>query len=390
MRIVVEAIGSKAGGGLEVARSLLKRLGQRDCHRVVALLPDTPELDETAGSVYRAIRFPAGANLVERHLTLSRVVPEVCVAEGADVLLCLGNFAPPKAPCPVVVYLQNAWYVYHERPAWSRMTLREKLVVGYGRRLFRARSTSAHVIVQTPLMKQRLAALRGGDDTGITVIPSVPFLPPCAADSGKHERVRGSFSFLCISRYSAHKNFEILVEAVKILRRQGYRPFRCLLTTAPEHHPGARGLLQRIGREGLGDLIANIGPVPRERVADVYGQADAHLLPTLLETAGLTYDEAMHFGLPILTSDRDFARERCQDAAVYFDPLDATSVAKAMARVMEGPDLRARLVENGRRILAKSPSWEGIADRFVEVLERVAMEEPATKPRLLPVLYKAS
>ena len=40
----------------------------------------------------------------------------------------------------------------------------------------------------------------------------------------------------------------------------------------------------------------------------------------------------MQFGLPILTSDRDFARHICQDAALYFDPLDADSVARSMAR----------------------------------------------------------
>jgi ubiquinone/menaquinone biosynthesis C-methylase UbiE len=83
----------------------------------------------------------------------------------------------------------------------------------------------------------------------------------------------------------------------------------------------------------------------------------------------------MHFDLPILTSDRDFARERCQGAAIYFDPLDAASVAGAMARVMEDADLRNNLVENGRSILAQAPTWDEIAARFVEVLERTARGE---------------
>jgi glycosyltransferase involved in cell wall biosynthesis len=91
-----------------------------------------------------------------------------------------------------------------------------------------------------------------------------------------------------------------------------------------------------------------------------------------METFSFTYDEAMHFDLPILTSDRDFARERCQDAAVYFNPLDADSVAQAMGRVMEDADLRRRLAENGKRLLARAPSWDDVARRFVQVLERVA------------------
>jgi ubiquinone/menaquinone biosynthesis C-methylase UbiE len=80
----------------------------------------------------------------------------------------------------------------------------------------------------------------------------------------------------------------------------------------------------------------------------------------------------MYFGLPILTSDRDFAHHLCADAATYFDPLDADSVARAMARIIDDEELRQGLVENGRRILAQAPTWNEIAARFVDVLERTA------------------
>ncbi|HEV2386507.1 MAG TPA: glycosyltransferase [Candidatus Acidoferrales bacterium] len=371
VKFVIEAIGVKTGGGVEVTLNLLRQLAGYRNHRIVALVPDLPPYDEVAGYTDRAIRFPPNVSLIGRHGILSRAVPRICGEERADVLLCLGNFAPATAPCPAVVLLQNAWYLYDEPTAWHRLSLREKLIIAYGRRRLAARSGPAHVIVQTPVMKRRLAALRGGVDAGITVIPTAPPLPPPEqkpASAGSHE----PFTFLCLSRYAAHKNFEILLDAAKILRTLPRRPFRCVLTTGPDQHPGARKLLRRIEREGLQELIVNRGPVPRGELAGIFAEADAHLLPTLLETAGLTYGEAMHFGLPILTSDRDFARERCQDAAVYFDPLDAESVAKAMARVMDDADLRARLVANGKRVLATCPAWDEITAQFVEVLERVA------------------
>lgn len=374
MKIAIEAIGVRSGGGVEVALNLLRRLISDRGHQVVALLPDSKRYDEVAAKVHRAVRFAANASLTRKHVILQRVVPRICKEEKADVLLCLGNFAPRRAPCPTIVFVQNAWYVYKEPTGWGRLTWREKLVVLYGRRALSARLAPVDVIVQTPLMKRRLASVRGGDDSRITVIPSVPSLPP-VMEGERASRRGGAFAFLCLSTYSAHKNFEILIPAVKALRKFTSRAFRCVLTLAPEQHPGARRLLERIRRDGLDDLIVNIGLVRRENLAQVYQQADAHLLPTLLETVGLTYDEAMHFGLPIVTSDRDFARERCGDAAVYFDPLDAESVARAMARVMEDADLRARLAENGRRILAESPTWEEITARFVELLERVARRQ---------------
>lgn len=383
VKFIIEAIGVKTGGGVEVALNLLRQLGGYRNHGIVALVPDLPQYDEVAGYAHRVIRFPSNVGLIGRHVILSRAVPRICGQERADALLCLGNFAPATAPCPAVVLLQNAWYLYDEPTAWHRLTLREKLIVAYGRRWLAARSGGAHVIVQTPVMKRRLAALRGGADSGITVIPTAPSLP-LPAQNPANARSDDTFTFLCLSRYAVHKNFEILLDAAKILRTRQRRPFRCLLTIGPDQHPGARKLLRRIEREKLQELIVNRGPVPRRELAGIFAEADAHLLPTLLETTGLTYGEAMHFGLPILTSDRDFARESCRDAAVYFEPLDAASVAGAMASVMEDAGLRARLVANGKRILARSPAWDLIAARFVEVLERVAGKhspEPSAEPK---------
>jgi ubiquinone/menaquinone biosynthesis C-methylase UbiE len=131
-----------------------------------------------------------------------------------------------------------------------------------------------------------------------------------------------------------------------------------------------------LDQEKLEGKIENIGPVPSEMLPQVYHRSDALIFPTLLESFSRTYLEALYFGLPILTSDRDFAHHLCRDAAIYFDHLDADGVAKAMARVMEDSGLRQRLVENGRSILAQTPTWDEIASRLVEVLERSARGEP--------------
>ncbi len=42
-------------------------------------------------------------------------------------------------------------------------------------------------------------------------------------------------------------------------------------------------------------------------------------------------------------------------------------------------DLRRRLVENGRQVLAESPTWDEIAARFVEVLERTAQGKEGSR-----------
>jgi hypothetical protein len=43
-----------------------------------------------------------------------------------------------------------------------------------------------------------------------------------------------------------------------------------------------------------------------------------------------------------------------------------------MARLMEDAELRASLVQNGKRLISQSPTWDEIAAQFVSVLEEAA------------------
>ena len=86
-------------------------------------------------------------------------------------------------------------------------------------------------------------------------------------------------------------------------------------------------------------------------------------MPSRMESFSGTYLESMHFGLPILTSDLDFAREICGGAADIFDPWDALSIKDAILRVKGDPNLREDLVAKGRKRLSESfkRTWEDIA-----------------------------
>jgi len=378
MKVVVEALGLTAGGGKTGTFELLVTLARQHGHEFVFLLPDLTEYASISGPHTKVIFFQKSKTLLSRYLDLNRTVPSICAEERANVLLCLGNFAPHRPPVPTVLFMQNSHYVYREPVAYRRATLREKLIVGYGRHYFRRLSGRIWVVVQTEVMKKRLVKSYHIHPCRVVVIADRDGLPPKWEEQSKVRMPDPSrpFTFLCLGRYYAHKNLEILVDALKCLPTYASQPVKCIITISANHHPGARKLLGRIERENLERVLVNCGAVPIARLAEVYRSADAFILPTLLESFGRIYLEAMHFGLPILTSDRDFAHDRCQDAALYFDPLDADSVARSMARIMEDEQLRLRLAENGKRILERMPTWDEIAAQFVAALEQVVERRP--------------
>ncbi len=138
----------------------------------------------------------------------------------------------------------------------------------------------------------------------------------------------GQLRFLLLSKYYIHKNFEILIPLAKLIRQEKL-PFEISVTLDHSNTLENR-FLQLVKREGLMNIISNLGFVPTNSLSSVYHEHDALLLPTLMESYSGTYTEAMTFCKPILTSDRDFAREVCGEGAIYFDPLNANDILKKM------------------------------------------------------------
>ncbi len=377
MRFAIEALGLTAGGGKELGINLLSRLLKFSQHEFLLFLPGLREYAEISGPNIRSILYSGRRNLIARYWILERAIPRICAENCVDALLCLGNIAPRRSPCSVAVLIHNAHLVYREPVAERRLTLRERLVLAYGRDALRAPRGNNEVVVQTETMRQRLLSSTSLDPEKVSVIANPP--GDCGSDlSGAGRRAQGRpFTFLCLTRYYAHKNLEILPEALKQVLARTSKPVRCLITISADQHPQARKLLGRIKRQGLEHQLVNIGPVPNSKLDRTFASADALILPTLLESCTRTYSEAMKFKLPILTSDRDFARELCGDAALYFDPLNSGSVAEGMVAVMKDGDLRLKLVNSGQRVASGLPGWDSIAAQFVALLERTAQAKPA-------------
>lgn len=156
--------------------------------------------------------------------------------------------------------------------------------------------------------------------------------------------------------YYPHKNLEILLDLAGLIKNSKLH-YRIVTTVSPATD-AARRFIESINERELQEVIINIGQVPLSQMRSLYEQCDALLMPTLLETFGLVYLEAMHRGLPVFTSDMWFSQAVCGDAAEYFDPFDAKDILRALEEVMPHPSVKSDLIEAGARRLASFPTWE--------------------------------
>jgi glycosyltransferase involved in cell wall biosynthesis len=304
------------------------------------------------------------ARLMDVHVGLPRLVRSL----QPDVCLTLGDLGPGTLPCPHVVFLHNPHYVYppgelEGSDAWSPAK-RHYLSRQMGRSL---RGASA-IIVQTPVMQARLVRRFGIDAAAVRVIPQpVPKHVLEAAPAWGASPIaacRKPIRLLFLAAFYPHKNHRIVPRVVREIRARGLTQRVQIFLTLGDGAPGAL----RATLADSADVVSDLGFLPPEQVATALGDASALFLPTLLESYGLIYLEAMACGRPILTSDRDFARWMCRDAAVYFDPLDERSIVDAIAglpQFLEASDFAAR---GAARLSEFPPDWPAVGNRFAEVL----------------------
>lgn len=374
MRLLLNAVNLRAGGGKSVLSNFLRALCEIDHgHEVVGLVPGGERLEELSGPRMRIVNGPEIKNASVRPLYERLWVQRQMASIAPDVLFSMGNLAIPAA-VPQLLLFHWSYAVYPDSPVWHTMDWRSRY---YRRlRLHAFRRSLRHatwIAAQTATARFRLEKLYGLAGR-VHVVPNAVSLFDCEdatiempglGRGGSDERV-----LLCLTRYYPHKNLEVLVRLARLVRAERV-PMRIVLTISGDQHPRAAQLLATIEREGLGEILYNIGPVGMDEVPALYRSVDGMILPTLLESFSGTYVESMHYRVPIFTSDLDFARDVCGDVAYYFDPVDEESLYSIITTAFQdAADLETR-VANGRERVAGMPDWQTVAAMYLELLEKL-------------------
>jgi len=175
----------------------------------------------------------------------------------------------------------------------------------------------------------------GVNASKIRVVPNAPSLP-----IGSAPVPDGEPYVLAVGDLRAKKNLRRLVQAWAMLGG------------------GHRLVLAGLGDlDGLPAAVETVGYVDDERLDVLMRGADVLVHPSLYEGFGLVVLEAMARGVPVAAANATALPETGGDAAVYFDPLDARAIARA---IQEALDARADLAARGRARAAQF-SWRRTA-----------------------------
>jgi len=144
-----------------------------------------------------------------------------------------------------------------------------------------------------------------------------------------------------------HKQHIALLEAMAQLREQGIVIH--LICTGSRYEPHWPEIEWVIDRLQLKDQVRFLGFVPEEDLRALYRMAQFLVQPSLFEASSLPIFEAWLEGIPVACSNVSALPDQVKDAALLFDPHSVESIADAMRRLSQDPNLRHELRSRGFR-----------------------------------------
>lgn len=164
-----------------------------------------------------------------------------------------------------------------------------------------------------------------------------------------------TFELLSIGSLRSYKGFTFLLDACDLLKRSGVK-FRCRIVGDGELRDS---LVTKIKDLNIGDVVELVGPKKQKEVAELLGQVDCYVQPSIITSTGkmegipVSLMEAMASELPAIATKISGIPElvRLGETGWLVPPEDPQSLANAIVQVLNNPEEAARRARGGRGLV---------------------------------------
>ena len=371
MRILIDGSNLFAGGGIQVAVSFLSDLNRLNRgHNYHVVVSSALEQELKWKSFLPNFTF---YKIKSKHNSIRRKNNEIKAIEKIicpDVVFVVFGPSYYKSSCPKIVGFAIPHLIYTDSPYFKELTIvnRSKLwLLNEVKRYFFIKNSDA-LVFETDEARNIFTKKLNPPIEAFTVSNTVNEI---FFDKGSWADLKlsnnSAIKILCLAANYPHKNLKLIPSIIDSLKDDyGVSNFSFVISQTKEE--------LNFPKE-YDDHIYYLGKVNITFVPSLYSQIDYVLIPTLLEVFSASYLEAMYMGKPIIASDMGFARDICRNSALYNGPLVAQDYADSIKRLISEPGLGEKLVENGRRNLARFGSSMHRTKNYIKIIEKMMKDE---------------
>lgn len=369
MNILINCSNLKKGGGVQVADSVCRCLKEIPQHTYIVVLSSA--MNNTAKALVgisniEVISHDIKNRLVTLLLGRDIVMDRLVVDKEIDVVLTI--FGPSRwvPRCKHLCGFARAQLLMPDSPHYKRMSLlaktKEKVALKVWEHFFRKCANVFHT--ENPMISHMLEKkFKGCKVYTVTNYYNQVFDEP----DKQLEHSLSSFdgiTLLSINTPYPHKNMCIALDAAKILREQHADfKFRFVMTAIESDF----NYDFKLDKDGIAKYFYFIGSVSVEECPSLYRQCDFCFQSSLMECFTATFCEAMRMEKPIITTNLEFAKGLCGDAAMFYESLDAQSCADTIYELAKDKELQKQLVEKGKSQLKKFDNYKERARKLIKI-----------------------
>lgn len=179
-------------------------------------------------------------------------------------------------------------------------------------------------------------------------------------------------ALLCVANWLPMKDLHSLLEAFAALPPEAATLHLVGDTEADRAYQ--RRLRARLDRPDLVGRVVVHGKLSRARVAGMYAASDVFVLPSLWETYGTVYGEAMAAGLPVVgwrLGNLPFLARHEQEGLIL-EPGDVPGLTRSLQRLAGDEPLRRRMGQAAAERARTFPTWEETTRTILQAAREVA------------------
>jgi glycosyltransferase involved in cell wall biosynthesis len=236
-----------------------------------------------------------------------------------------------RLPLPAIAWIPDLQHRFlpqlFSKTAWWRREIGFRAQIASGRTIMSSSEDTLEECQRIyPSTRGRIRAVRF----------AIPAPPPISLEAAKAVAFRHGLPeqyFFMPNQFWKHKNHQLVVEALRMLRDQGetihvVATGRQMDPRDPAHVPN---LLAEVKARGLEGQFITPGLLPYEDLMPLMQASTALLNPSLFEGWSTTVEEARAAGVPMVLSNIRVHREQAGDEATFFDRYSAESLAQSLS-----------------------------------------------------------
>lgn len=183
----------------------------------------------------------------------------------------------------------------------------------------------------------------------------------------------------------------LIVTASRLIKRKSPDLLISAFAKVLKVIPDAKLVIAGSGREednlshqardlNIANSVSLIGELTKERVAQLMAAANVFVLPSKVESFGLSLLEASAAAVPVVCSNAGGVPEVFQNDfnALLYPPGDDDAMAKAIVQLIQDRELAKKISANAVET-AKKFTWEMTAERILRVYEEVLQENTSSR-----------